>query len=117
MSRLRQALKRVDAHAVVNVGGLAIGLWGGLLIALIIRTETHYDRFFPDYERVYRISMVGHLPGKAPLGAATLVGRVAGWLRAGFTESFEAVGRFTTAQQSLKHGDVEAIERIDWADP
>ena len=117
MSRLRQFLKRVDVHTVINIGGLAIGLCAGLLIALIIRTETHYDRFFPDYERVYRISIVGHLPGRAPQGAATVVGRVAGWLKAEFSNSFEAVGRFTTAQHSLKHGDVEASERIDWADP
>jgi putative ABC transport system permease protein len=117
MSRLRQVLKRADVHTVINIGGLAIGLCAGLLIALIIRTETHYDRFFPDYERVYRVSTIGHPPGKSPTPITTVVGRVAGWLEADFSESLEAVGRFTTAQHSLKHGDVEASERIDWADP
>ena len=117
MSRLRQILKQTNVHTVINIAGLAIGLCAGLLIALIIRTELHYDRFLPDYERVYRVSTIGHPPGKAPLPTATLAARVAGWLKTDFTGSFEAVGRLVTAQHSLKHGDVEAVERVDWADP
>lgn len=101
----------------INIGGLAVGLCAGLFIALIVRTELHYDRFLPDYERVYRVSMIGHPPGRGPLAADTVVARVAGWLKADFGESLEAVGRLVTAQHGLKHGDVEANERIDWADP
>jgi putative ABC transport system permease protein len=109
-------MKRVDLHTVINIGGLAIGGCAGLIIALILLTETHYDRFWPDHERVYRVSMIGHEPGMGPSALDTVSARIAGWVRADFPDSLEAVGRFITAQHSLKHGDVEASERIDWAD-
>jgi putative ABC transport system permease protein len=117
MSKLRQLLQQVDVHTAINVGGLAIGLCAGLLIALIIRTELRYDRFLPDYERVYRVSQIGHPPGLAPMPLDTTSPRIAGWLAADFGDSFEAVGRIAPAQFSLRHGSVEAYERVDWADP
>ena len=118
MSGLRQLLKQTTVHTAINVAGLAIGLCAGLLIALIIRTELRYDRFLPDYERVYRVSQIGHPPGgRAPMPSDTIVARVAGWLKVEFGGSFEAIGRIATAQHSLRHGNVEAYDRIDWADP
>jgi putative ABC transport system permease protein len=116
MNRLGR-LSKVDVHTFLNIGGLAIGLCAGLFIALIVRTELHYDRFVPDYERVYRVSNIGHPPGRGPLPTETLPARVAGWLKTDFSGSMEAVGRLITAQHALRHGDVEAFERVDWADP
>src|SRR5512139_2644752 len=117
MSGFRRLLKQANVHTFINIGGLAIALCAGLFIALIVRTELHYDQFLPDYERVYRVSNIGHPPGREPLPNDTLAAHVAAWLKTDFNESFEAVGRLITAQHSLKHGDVEAMERIDWADP
>jgi putative ABC transport system permease protein len=117
MSKLRRLVKQANIHSIINIGGLAIGLCAGLLIALIIRTELHYDRFWPDYERVYRVSMLGHPPaGQEVRPAGTIAARVKGWLDADFSEQL-IVGRFTRAQHGLRHGEVEANERIDWADP
>ena len=117
MSKLRRLLKDVTAHTVINICGLAVGLCAGLLIALIIHTELHYDRFLPDYERIYRVSQRSNAPGRSPNPSDTTVSRIAGWLQSDVGDSFEAVGRLTTAQHSLRHGSVEAFDRVDWADP
>src|SRR5687768_15352858 len=82
---------RIHTYTAINIVGLAVGLCAALFIALMIRIETSYDRFLPDYERVFRVSMISQ-----PLGqrAASLDGTspdIAGWLRTEFA-SIEAIG-------------------------
>src|ERR1041384_6099829 len=108
MGRARHLLQQANVHTIINIGGLAVGLCAGLLIALIIRTETHYDRFLPDYERVYRVSQIGHAPGREARMSDTVEARVSGWLKTDFPEVFEAVGRISQSRHTLRRGSVEA---------
>jgi len=55
---VRIALRRLRlqrAYAVINVGGMALGLACTLLIFLWVRDETSYDRFHAKADRIYRV--------------------------------------------------------------
>jgi len=48
-------MRKQRMHAVINIGGFAIGIAACLLISLYIRNEISYDRDNPNRDRVYRI--------------------------------------------------------------
>jgi putative ABC transport system permease protein len=107
---------RVPASTVINIVGLAIGLCAALFIALMIRTETRYDRFIPDHERVFRVSSTIQPPGQRMSATDTTAPDVAQWLRLEF-KSIEHVARISTSQNGIRHGEVEANETVYWAEP
>jgi putative ABC transport system permease protein len=49
-------LVRNRLYAAINIVGLALGVSAALLIALFVRDEHSYDRFFPDYRDVYLLT-------------------------------------------------------------
>ena len=49
-------LWRNRAYASINVMGLAVGFAAAILIALYVRDEYSYDRFFPGYRDVYLLT-------------------------------------------------------------
>ncbi|MFK7814590.1 MAG: ABC transporter permease [Maribacter sp.] len=51
-----RSLKRQPFFTSLNIFGLAIGMAGGLLIALFIYNELSYDKMFVDADRIYRIN-------------------------------------------------------------
>ncbi len=48
-------LKRSKLFSFINILGLAIGMAACLLILHYVHFERSYDRFHPDYERIYRL--------------------------------------------------------------
>ena len=50
-----RGLLRQKLFSVINIGGLAIGLTGAILIFLYVRLETSFDQFYPQSENLYRI--------------------------------------------------------------
>ncbi len=48
-------LKRSRLFSFINILGLAVGMAACLLILHYVRFEKSYDRFHPDYERIYRL--------------------------------------------------------------
>ncbi len=57
-SNIRISLRRLrlqKAYAVINVGGMALGLACTLMIFLWVRDETSYDRFHAKADRIYRV--------------------------------------------------------------
>jgi putative ABC transport system permease protein len=57
-SGVRIGLRRLrlqKAYAVINVGGMALGLSCTLLIFLWVRDELRYDRFHAKADRIYRV--------------------------------------------------------------
>lgn len=43
--------------AVINIGGLAVGLASVILTQVVVDHETSYDSFFPNHERIYAVYM------------------------------------------------------------
>lgn len=58
-------LLKYKFYTFINVVGLAIGMAGFLFITLYILDELSYDRFLPDADRIYRVSMYGKTDGDA----------------------------------------------------
>lgn len=50
-------IKRHKAYSAINVAGLAIGVAACLLIFVVVNFELSYDKFQPNYDRIYRVVM------------------------------------------------------------
>ena len=53
-------------YTVINVGGLALGLAGCLLILNYVRYESSYDGWLPDSGRLYQMQSKMNVPGQPP---------------------------------------------------
>ena len=106
-------LLRNWTHASINLFGLALGFAAALLIALFVRDEYSYDRFFPGYRDVYLLT-----PTRDPIDRRLLAER---WdfslpdLAAKLTLQFPqiaTVARIMTADSPthIRHDQVEADE-------
>src|SRR5215471_31484 len=65
---IRQLAKQ-KMYSVVKIGGFALGIAACLLIALYIKDELSYDRFYPNADRIYRITGEYNDNGKLQTGA------------------------------------------------
>jgi putative ABC transport system permease protein len=66
-------LKRQKGFSIINLAGLTLGLTVGFIILLYVFTETSYDNFHPNSERLYRVAIKGNL-GDKPLNVAVTPG-------------------------------------------
>ncbi|NIJ20749.1 putative ABC transport system permease protein [Sphingomonas naasensis] len=57
-------LARNRVYAAINIGGLALGLAGCLLIFNYVRYESSYDSWLPDSGRIYQVQTKFNLPGQ-----------------------------------------------------
>ncbi|MEP6595425.1 MAG: ABC transporter permease [Ginsengibacter sp.] len=48
-------LTRHKGYAAINIGGLAVGIAACLLLFLVVSYELSYDKFQPNYKRIYRV--------------------------------------------------------------
>ena len=114
-------LVRNKLYAAINIIGLALGVSAALLIALFVRSEYTYDRFFPGYQDVYLLTET-----KDPIDRrlATELWDIsfpdlAAKLSVQFPQ-MAAIARIMPASNPphIRQGQVEADEaRFVWADP
>ena len=52
-------ITRTKLYAAISVTGLAIGFGAATLIGLYVHDELTYDRWIPNYERIYQVSEIG----------------------------------------------------------
>jgi putative ABC transport system permease protein len=109
-------LLRNRAYAAINLFGLALGFTAALLIALFVRDEHGYDRFFPDYQRIYGVLETIQLPGRPARYSSTTFSRVAAVLEGHFPE-VQTATRLVPTRVVVRHGDVQSIIDVHWADP
>jgi putative ABC transport system permease protein len=108
-------LFRNGAYAVINIFGLALGFAAIILIALFVRDEYTYDRFYPDYARVYRVMETVVLPGQAPLRIVVTASNIAPAMKLDFPE-VEIATRLTGSGVVLRQGNIEGSTFVQWAD-
>jgi putative ABC transport system permease protein len=109
-------LARNKLYAAINIVGLAVGFAAAILIALFVRDELSYDRFWPDFQRVYIVNSTINLPGRAPWIFDAVPADVPARWKA-MLPADVLMARLQARPHALRHGDVEANERIVWADP
>lgn len=66
---LYRALTRHRVYALVNIGGLALGIAVFLVLALFVRFETSFERWLPHYREIYRVQTELRVAG-SPLNGA-----------------------------------------------
>jgi putative ABC transport system permease protein len=94
-----RSLKKQPFFTLINTLGLAIGMAGGLLIALYIYEELNYDGMFADADRIYRIDMDIKFGG-AEIKSAETAPPMAATLKSDFAEVENTV-RFRTLGSNL----------------
>jgi putative ABC transport system permease protein len=109
-------LARNWLYGGVTVLGLAVSFAAAILIGLFVRDEYSFERFIPDYQRVYRLETDLVLPGQKPRPFNQTVSTAAANFRLDFPEA-EQVSRLATSGAVLKQGQAATRERLVWADP
>jgi putative ABC transport system permease protein len=61
-----RALRRDAVGSAINIVGLALGCMTCLLVLLYARYELSYDRFWPDAERIVKLTVTSTIPGPPP---------------------------------------------------
>jgi putative ABC transport system permease protein len=114
-------LVRNRLYTAINIVGLAVGLCAALLIALFVRDEYSYDRFFPGYRDVYLLTesrdVIDHrlFPERWDFSFPDLAAK----LSVQFPQ-MAAVARIMPVDDPphIRHGQVEADETgFLWVDP
>jgi putative ABC transport system permease protein len=109
-------LVRDRLSAAISIGGLAVAFAAAILIGVFVRDDLFADRFIPGHADVYRLSVSLAPPGQAPLALATARSDLAAFLKLDFPQ-VRSVARLVPGRPTLRHGQVEAVENIYWADP
>ncbi len=109
-------LLRNRAYAVINLCGLALGFTAAILIALFVRDEYSYDRFFPGYQRIYRVLETVWFPDRAPVNTFPTFSNIATQLEHTFPEVRIAT-RLTLGPAVLSRADLQSTFSVGWADP
>jgi putative ABC transport system permease protein len=121
MAAALRNLGRNRLYAAINIVGLALGISAALLIALFVRDEYTYDRFFPGYRDVYLLTESKDvtdrrlLPERWDFSFPDLAAK----LSVQFPQ-IATVARIMTADNPphIRHGQVEADETgFLWVDP
>jgi putative ABC transport system permease protein len=114
MAALRN-LSRNRFYAGISITGLSIGLCAVLLAGLVIRNQTSYDHFIRGYQRTYLAASALLPTDRAPFYDTHTPSWMAPLLKLKFRE-IEAIGRVADQDVRLRRGDIEAKEKIYWAD-
>ncbi|MEJ0098216.1 MAG: ABC transporter permease [Pseudomonadota bacterium] len=109
-------LVRDRLYSAVNIFGLAAAFAAVLVMALFIHEELTYDRFVPDYQRIYRMSAVSTPLEGAPMRLDIGNASLAAMLKEQLPE-VEMVARLKSIQLGVTQGDVEHMEELYWTDP
>jgi putative ABC transport system permease protein len=109
-------LARNRLYAAINIGGLAIALAAAILIGLFVRDDLTFDRFIPGHADVYRLSINLGTPQGAPMPYAAARSDLAAFFKADHPQ-VRGVARLAPVQDMVRHGQVEAMEQVYWADP
>ncbi len=116
---LSSAVRNLIRHkllAAINLTGLGIALAAALLIALFVRDELRFDRFWPDSERIYKVTMIIGMDGGSPMIIDAAPSSLAARLREKLPPQ-SILARLTDGKAGLRHGSLEFNERPQWVDP
>ena len=113
------ALRNIVRHKLysfINIAGLAVGLTCVILIALFVRDELSYDTWIQGSDRLYRVELTFHPPGRPdqPVGQTSMPVPLA--MRDQIPE-VRAVTRLALENMAMTVGDQSFSERVSVVDP
>jgi putative ABC transport system permease protein len=111
-------LKKQKAFSLINIVGMAVGMAGFILFALLAGVKLNADKFHENADRIYSVVQVVLPENKEERHLAFTPGPVAGALRMEFPEIEEVVRVGPGGRMTLKRGDESFFENnILFVDP
>ena len=104
-----RSLKKQPFFTFLNTFGLAIGMAGGLLIALYIYDELSFDKMFADADRIYRLNIDNRVGGETNY-YASVSGPLGPTIRQDYPQA-ELVTRFREVGSTLLR-PVDAVQNV-----
>ncbi len=102
--------------SAINILGLAIGLASCILIALFIRDEISYDKFWTKADSIYRSHITFSVPGRDPMYIAMTPGPVIHALKKDFPQ-VENAARISVQEPTVIIDNKYFVDFITLADP
>lgn len=109
-------LKATRFLSAIAILGLAIGLTGAILMALVVRTAFGFNAFVPEHDRIYLGVSLMSGPGMPPSYNQSSNDRAALLLNANMPSDVKAV-RLALEEVELRRGGSVTKAQIYWADP
>jgi putative ABC transport system permease protein len=109
-------LKATRLLSAIGIVGLAIGLTGAILMALVARTALSFNDVVPERERIYLGISVLSMTGMPPNYEQASASRAAALIEANLP-GVEAAVRVAEAEVELRRGSTIIKQPIYWADP
>ena len=106
---------RDRVFAILNISGLALGFAAFFLIWLFVRDELSYNNFLPNMHDVYRVQLTIAETGQSPVTFTGTPAPMAAELQLDFPEVI-ATARTRKVIAGLRHGGIEGVEEVQWAD-
>lgn len=114
---LRNLLKN-PLFSAINILGLTVGLVCCILIAMVVKYELSFDRYFTDADRIYRLGAEIPLPDNgAVIPLAGTVLPAAPQLQRDYAGLVETYARMQANMLSLRHQDEVFSENVFFVDP
>jgi putative ABC transport system permease protein len=116
---LLSAWRNIFKHSLfsaINILGLAIGLAACILIALFVRDELSFDKFWTKADTIYRTHITFSVPGRDPMNIAMTPGPVIHAIKKDFPE-IEYATRFSLQEPTIIIGDNYFVDYIGLVDP
>jgi putative ABC transport system permease protein len=109
-------LMRHRAQAVINIGGLALGLAGCLMILNYVRYERSYDSGLADNERVFQVQVTVHPPGRPDVRSQASPFPIYQQLPAGFPQ-IEAITSMAAGKTVVERDGEPVFLDVSTVDP
>lgn len=115
LTSLYRSLTRHRLFAMLNIGGLALGIAACIVLFLFVRFETGYDRVLPAQDKLWVVEERYVMPGYPPDTNPNTLGSELTILRADFPQ---LVGtRYTGTEVSVRQGAQATAEKLGTVDP
>ncbi len=113
-----RSLLKQRIYTLINVAGLAVSIVSCLLIVLYVKHETSYDTFFPEGDRVYKVTLERKYPNHSTY-FASIPHSYAGVMLKDFPEvenTLQVLGpnRDLIVTYKLKEGESKVFEENDF---
>lgn len=116
MVALRNLFKH-KLYSLINIGGLAIGLSAVIMIALFVRYEMSFDKFWDNGDRVYRAVVTYDVPGRGLIETSKSPGILQPTLMRELSGYVEASSRIFRDCAEITAGPNKFTECADFVDP
>lgn len=114
------ALRNLFKHklySLINIGGLAVGLAAVILIALFVRYETSFDKFWENGDKVYRAAVTFDVPGRGEMKMTRTPGVLQPTMAREFAGYIQASSRLFRDCFEIEAGPNKFSECADFVDP